>query len=266
MEATRRYIDLLLGNEDLLPRSGDGKTHSKASRPENWRAIAEHAVVNGHAATMTLFPEVCLDKFGTRCKTATIEMRLMRWIKDYNIELKTNSPMVINHGGRKPVYGDEVDARLLAAVQERLAHNLPVDPTIMHELLVAELTKEGLTGLLREEGGSCTFGVSWVQRFFNRHNLRCKSTAAKRARLAGDSEEKIWQFENQLAVTVSDHNVPSSLVFTMDETPVVFSPTNSRIKSTKNGPYVSVRHLIAFFIRILLYLLVALYVYVLLID
>lgn len=165
------------------------KLQSKSNRPDNWRVIAEHAVINGNQATMTAFPEVtelivialdlydmniiqvCMDKFGTRCKTATIEMRLMRWIKDYHIETKTNTAVTINHGvsrnefgserpslliyfqGRKPVYGDEIDNRLLAAVRDRMANDQPVNVDVLHDLLVAELQKEGLNHLLREEGG-----------------------------------------------------------------------------------------------------------------
>jgi hypothetical protein len=119
-----------------------------------------------------------------------------------------------------------------------LATDQPVDANVLHDLLVAELTKEGMTNLLREEGGSCTFGVSWAQRFFNRHNLKVKPST-KRARNNVDSEEKIWHFENNLALTIAEYNVPPSLVFSMDEVPVVFSPSTSRIKSIKASSSVS---------------------------
>lgn len=234
----RNFIEMLLGSEDASARAKTNeKLQSKSNRPDNWRVIAEHAVINGNQATMTAFPEVCMDKFGTRCKTATIEMRLMRWIKDYHIETKTNTAVTINHGGRKPVYGDEIDNRLLGAVRDRMANDQPVNVDVLHDLLVAELQKEGLNHLLREEGGSCTFGVSWAQRFFNRHHLKTPKQPHKRPntqRLTpAEAEEKAWNFDNALALTVADYGVPPALVFTMDEVPVVFSPSVARIKSIK---------------------------------
>jgi hypothetical protein len=127
-EGMRNFIDLLLSTDENQANSARAKLtekqyQSKSNRPENWRAIAEYAVVNGNQATMAAFPEVCLDKFGARCKTATIEMRLMRWIKDYHVEMKTNTAITINHGGRKPVYGDDIDNRILAQVKVTIVTN-----------------------------------------------------------------------------------------------------------------------------------------------
>ena len=49
---------------------------------------------------------------------------------------------------------------------------LRVDNGLLRKLLLDILAKNGLMGLLRENGGKYTFGDSWSTRFFERNDMK----------------------------------------------------------------------------------------------
>ena len=67
-------------------------------------------------------------------------------------------------------YSKEVDKELFDTALERRNEGC-VDNSLLRQLLLVILAKNGLMGLLRENGGKYTFGDSWAQRLFERHDM-----------------------------------------------------------------------------------------------
>ena len=56
---------------------------------------------------------------------------------------------------------------------------LSVDNSLLRQLLLVTLAKNGFMGILRENGGKYTFGDFWAQRLFERHDMVLRVCTSK---------------------------------------------------------------------------------------
>ena len=131
------------------------------SRPTNWETIAENANIYGNYSTIRTFQEVFSE-----ATSITSNKRLSRWRKDLK-------------DGKQPnlrtchlAYSKVVDKELYDAAIAWRNKGLRVDNGLLRKLLLDILAKNGLMGLLRENGGKYTFGDSWSTRFFERNDMK----------------------------------------------------------------------------------------------
>eukprot|EP01034_Spumella_vulgaris_P034499 gene34499-42545_t len=207
-------------------------------RPSNWRDIAHHyETTNSVTQTSSVYPVVCEDGRGgpnARCKPGTIEMRLKRWKEDLDMERDTNVKTVVNVGGRKVPYGDDIDLRLLEKINHRIAHGEPVDSDTIRALLIIELKQEGLLSLLKENGGENVFSKSWAQRFFQRHNLSVKLLTVRPKYVPADHALRQSEYETSLALALDSYAVPPCLVVSLQEVTLNFVPNTAQAKAKKS--------------------------------
>ena len=77
-------------------------------------------------------------------------------------------------------YSKEIDKELFdTALERRNEGCLSVDNSLLRQLLLVILAKNGLMGLLRENGGKHIFGDSWAQQFFERHDMVLRVCTSK---------------------------------------------------------------------------------------
>ena len=56
---------------------------------------------------------------------------------------------------------------------------LSVNNSLLRQLLLVTLAKNGIMGILRENGGKYTFGDFWAQRLFERHDMVLRVCTSK---------------------------------------------------------------------------------------
>jgi hypothetical protein len=170
LEDIPQFIDSLLYDEDIIvdtqPPVKPDEMQSGNKRPVNWREIAQHfgnsqnvqVTANAYPVVSFILPylsfclyvdfQVTEDGRGgySRCKQGTIEMRLKRWKDDLDMERDTNTKTVVNTGGRKVPYGDDIDMRLFEQVCD-FNHqiNTIFKPNISHRSLNALLMENQST-------------------------------------------------------------------------------------------------------------------------
>ena len=77
-------------------------------------------------------------------------------------------------------YSKEIDKELFdAALERRNEGCLSVDNSLLRQLLLVILAKNGLMCLLRENGGKYTFGDSWARWLFGRHDMVLRVCTSK---------------------------------------------------------------------------------------
>lgn len=147
--------------------------HSR--RPENWEHIAKVFEECGFAHTFRAFVnELAAYKGNPRaCTTA-----LQRWSKD----LKMNKRIILQ---RPPVYGADLDHKLIIEVKSRRGMGVPIDGRLARELLEDLLRRNDppIHTLMVEHGGKFSFGAPWYQRFCARHKIptRVNDTVSSKA-------------------------------------------------------------------------------------
>ena len=166
-------------------------------------------------------------------------MRLRRWKEDLNLEQTTNQAIVVNVGGRKVPYGDDVDNRLAGMVRERIVNGLSVDSDTVRQMLMEELVREGKSNLLKSNGGDYIFTKSWASRFFARHNFPMKLMNVRAKPLPADFDSKLSEYENSLSLAIDTYKVPNYLVVSMSEIVSNFVPSGAKTRAKKNPKKVS---------------------------
>ena len=109
------------------------------SRPSNWDIIADEANMYGNYSTIRTYQEV----FSAASSYAS-NKRLSRWKKDLKVGKQPN----INKFHL--AYSKEIDKELFdAALERRNEGCLSIDNSLLRQLLLVILAKNGLMGLLR---------------------------------------------------------------------------------------------------------------------
>jgi len=154
-----------------------GAPHTKGSRkskewnhrPSNWMEIAQFYINSKHNLSETIgkYP----DLLGNLSFSAAYQ-KLHSWRQD------VESNRIPKPTGRSAEYGPEVDHLLVAEVRREMAAGVVMDDSKLRALLLQQLESAQKLHLLREHGGSCTFGHSWSVRFRKRHDLQSGLAAA----------------------------------------------------------------------------------------
>ena len=77
-------------------------------------------------------------------------------------------------------YSKEIDKESFdTALAGRNEGCLSVDNSLLRQLLLVTLAKNGIMGILRENGGKYTFGDFWAQRLFERHDMVLRVCTSK---------------------------------------------------------------------------------------
>ena len=77
-------------------------------------------------------------------------------------------------------YSKEIDKEFFdTALAGRNEGCLSVDNSLLRQLLLVTLAKNGFMGILRENGGKYTFGDFWAQRLFERHDMVLRVCTSK---------------------------------------------------------------------------------------
>ena len=120
------------------------------SRPSKWGIIADEANIHGNYSAIRTYQEVFSD-----ASSLASNKRLSRWKKD----LKNGKQPNMNKFHF--AYSKEIDNEALelfdTALERRNEGCLSVDNSLLRQLLLVILAKNGLMGLLRENGGKYTF-------------------------------------------------------------------------------------------------------------
>lgn len=199
-----------------------------APRPFEWPIIAKYAERFGNKVAYKDFPDAFLG-----CTEAAKSMRLKRWRND----VAKKKMKACFH---PPAYGSKVDAELLVEFEKRRACGLSMDNTVLRYILLAILHREGLNHLLEEHGGKHTFGPSWAQRFYLRHNITCRVCTTKMREPPADFEAKADEYMKIGACLIKEFNVPKALVVGGDETSAVYVNRAKRTRSKKGEKRVRV--------------------------
>jgi hypothetical protein len=89
-----------------------------------------------------------------------------------------------------PVYGVEVDKKLLEDVRIRREAGITITHATLRSMLIVRLNQEKLLHLLIENGGQHTFGDGWSKRFFKRHGLTSRAVTTKMREVPADFQTK----------------------------------------------------------------------------
>ena len=120
------------------------------SHPSNWAIIADEANIYGNYSTIRGI---------LRCLFVSIQQA----IEQFHL-----------------AYSKEIDKELFdTALARRNEGCLSVDNSLLRQLLLIILAKNGLMDILRENGEKYTFGDSWAQRFFKRHDIILRVCTSK---------------------------------------------------------------------------------------
>jgi len=125
------------------------------------------------------------------------------------------------------VCGSDIDEKVYGQVLARMDSGLPIDEFIVHELLVAELSKANKIDLLAKYN----FGHGWYQRFATRHKLSYRSATTKMREMPVDFAAKKQTYIDILAMVINDNNVPDELIINCDETNIQYVPRSSHTLS-----------------------------------
>jgi hypothetical protein len=235
VDAVRNEINDLTNPdfEDLDMRCVGAAGTIKTSRPQNWRVIAEMFTLGASVESLKRqYPEIGIDKKGREVSDMCMYMRMRRWKEDFEKELRGGAKIdKVSH----PAYGEKIDKLLVEKMKERISAGVSVDSFIAREHLLVLLKDHNKTALLRENGGSNTFGVAWAHRFFKRNHLPVRVVTTKMREKPDDFNEKVQTFLDILALTLSTHSVPPSLVVNMDETGVHFISNATRTRAVKGS-------------------------------
>ena len=137
--------------------------------------------------------------------------------------------------GIVPAYGKAVDEAVHAAVMRRNSSGLPIDSSIVRNLLIIQLQKAGKDDLLSENGGKYVFGKSWAARFMKRWKLVRRVATTKMREKPADFNQKVEEYVRIGAAIVCKHNIPPELVIACDETGCVFVPKSKYTVAMKGA-------------------------------
>ena len=182
------------------------KAKTWTERPDGWKVVAEYAIEHGDNKTLKDFPEFFRD-----ANLGAAIMRLRRWKLN---NLKKTEP----RKQRPPAYGDQVEKELLEGFDQRRLIGLPVDSFSLRNILIPLLEKHGMIGLLKENGGSCTFQQSWANRFCRRNEISTRLCTTKMRELPADFENKKAEYLRIGTILLARYNIPPELVVGNDET------------------------------------------------
>ena len=213
-EAIEDVVDIEVTESALKKRK---KAWTK--RPDCWREIAKHYKDYGLQNTLKAFEEEMHN-----IPHASKERSVRRWHEDVT---KSKTPI---YAHRMPEYGEQIDNELYTEAMDRVFLGLTVDATILRELLLVLLNKYDKINLVRNNG---SFGLSWAQRFFKRHNLRSRVVTTKmREEIPADFKLKEKIYLEVAARYVLEHDVPKELTYAIDETNALFvtRATRQRVK------------------------------------
>ena len=188
-------------------------------RPDCWMDIAKHYQDYGLKNTLDAFKEEM-----TLIPKALQERNIVIWNKN----LKSGTTPKYSH--RMPEYGGKIDLELYAEVMQRVLLGLTVDPTTLREMLLVLLLEHQKMDLVRKNS---SFGYSWAQRFFKRHNLRSRAVSTKmREEIPADFDLKEQTYIKVGAKYIAAYDIPAELVYGIDETNALFvsRATRQRVK------------------------------------
>ena len=133
-------------------------------RPLNWDIIAKY-FIQSHSisATVRSFPEIFINYSPSQRSTY-----LYRWKKDYESGKNSVDTKII----KAPIYGNEIDNKLLECVKIKFDNGDFVDYHVLRNLLIGQLEKHDRMDILLNSASKFCFGKSWAQRFFKRHKLQ----------------------------------------------------------------------------------------------
>ena len=175
------------------------------SRPFNWDIVAKY-FIESHSisATVRSFPEIFADYSPSQRSTY-----LYRWKKDYECGKNSLDSKVM----KAPIYGNEIDNRLLECVKMKYENGDLVDYHVLRNLLIDQLEKYNRMDILLNSTGKSCFGKSWAQRFFKRHKLLSNSHYMKNEKknITVDNKENNKRVRQHLSInTLNNSSDPNN--------------------------------------------------------
>jgi hypothetical protein len=191
-EMIRDEIEQLAGDDGdiFIPK----KAKTWHGRPDGWKMVASYAQEHGYKRCIADFPE-----YFEGVKYNSQVSRIERWKKD--LQNKKGDEKV--HCQQPPSYGNVIDQKLVEVFDTRRAAGLSIDDVSLKQLLIPLLHEAGLTGLMKENGGYCTFGRGWAYRFYKRNNITQRVVTTKMRELPDDYNQKRDEYVRIGAVLIS---------------------------------------------------------------
>ena len=209
---------------DIEQRTMAAKKRKKAwnKRPECWLDIAKHFEKYGLANTIDAYRQELQELPST-----SHEQNFRRWRKDM---LADKVPGYVH---RQPIIGEVIDNELYTEVMDRILLGLTIDATILREILLTLLTQHERMDLVMSNS---SFGQSWAQRFFKRHKLQSRVVTTKmREQVPADFDAKEADYLRVGAMYIAKYNIPSELVYGIDETNALFVTRATRQRAKKGA-------------------------------
>lgn len=199
-------------------------------RPEHWKDIAElfrDGGTNGAESVKKMYPKefesLTFDQVRTKCRG---------WARDI-----TNGKSVSSKGsGGTTAIGSDVDQELIQQVRARIAVGLSMDAYMLQTLCRALLKRQNKEDILLENGGKCTLGAAWCNRFYKRHKLRYRvATTKMRDAIPADFDEKKEKYLQIGSQILHQYSIPPALSIGGDETAVMLVSKMTRTMADKGS-------------------------------
>jgi hypothetical protein len=217
--SVRQGIDVMV---DGFVLCGDEPPKKRAKkwneRDDDWRDIGLQWKILGLDSVIKDYPLAFAD-----CTVEAANMRCRRWYHD-----RVTKKVVITDPRRKPCLGDELETKLVEVVLDKMARGTTVDNDMLslwiHQLLVTE----GRLDFYKKY----TFGQSWCQRFWHRHNLSSRfGTTKMRETIPSEFEAKRESYLRIGGQIFALHDIPRDLWVNVDETSVQLINTANRSRA-----------------------------------
>ena len=191
-------------------------------RPDNWKQIAlEYNTANRERRVNYVVQKFNLPSNKSVAYWVSI---LNKWLTELAAGKKMNY-------GRASVLDDAMEKELVAKVLICNHHGVPLTNSLMRLNLLFLMTAAGQESQMEAEG---SFGSSWFQRFYARHDLRSRVCTTKmRADVPEKYDEKKAKYLAILTVAIQDNNVCDALIVGIDETNTQFVPSVKRTVAPK---------------------------------
>jgi len=171
-------------------------------RPDNWRVIVDHYLNHGFNDTISVF-EGALSRYNKKLPAIKKNLKVWEKEKDFSDDfLKTKKKR------RMPLYGRDIDIELCKVIERMGDSGLPVDNSILRRQLLCLLENHNKLNLVLNDA---SFGNSWAERFWARHNLSSRAPTTKMRELPLDFDEKLEDYICIGAEIICRHNIPPPL-------------------------------------------------------
>jgi hypothetical protein len=199
-------------------------TRKKEPRPHNWEEIALEYI----SASKKHRLKHVIDRFKLGVNMANCisywTMTLSRWAND----LKANKILKCKRGSSIPL---AVEKSLVQEVSRYNNAGVPLTNMILRMNLVLLMKAAGLEYQISVPN---SFGDSWFQRFYARHNISSRvATTKMREDIPADFDAKRAKYVALLSISIHDHNVPDELIMGVDETNAQFVPSVKKTRAMK---------------------------------